>query len=441
MDAPRTATARLPLALVAGAMVVAAVGAVGFGAAIRAGNPDRESGGGRLAVVDARGALSVVDGRGHGILELDHPGTTFQFPAWSPDGRRIAAIGSGPDGGGVYVFTIGSSDKASAPIAPAVLYLDGDRPPFYLSWSPDGGHVTFLTTEADGIALRVAPADGDSPAAVVREGEPFYWDWVDPERLLVHVGSDGPNAFIGEIEFDGTSLEADAIVAGLFRAPAVSRGGAHRAYVRQSAGLDQAIVLETQDAALRHEIAAHGNVALGFDPAGSRLAFIASVDPRSAPAVLPVGPLRIVDAASGDVRTLLDRPVVGFFWSPGGETIAALLLLDPGAPDVDEAGVGVAVRAAPAVDLPGIALHLAFVDSATGSLRSERDIRVTDTFAFQVLPYFDQYALSHRFWAPDGTSLTLPIASIDAGDRLTALPADGSEPWPLGDAAMGFWRP
>jgi hypothetical protein len=156
--------------------------------------------------------------------------------------------------------------------------------------------------------------------------------------------------------------------------------------------------------------------------------------------------LRIVDATSGAVRTLLDRPVVGFFWSPDGRTIAVLVLLDPGAPEIDEARVGVAVRAAspvrgaPAVDLPGIALHLAFVDAATGTLRSERDIRVTDTFAFQVLPYFDQYALSHRFWSPDSSSLTLPIASIDAGDRLTALPADGSEPWPLGEATMGSWR-
>ena len=461
MDAPRPVTARLPIALVAGALVVAGVAAVGFGAAIRAGNPDRGAGGGRIAVVDARGALSVVDARGEIVLELDVPGTSFQFPAWSPDGRRVAAIGSGPDGSGVYVFTIGTSDVAHMPVAPAVLYVDGDRPPFYLSWSPDGTRVTFLTTEADGIALRVAPADGESPAEVVREGAPFYWDWVDPERLLVHVGGDGPDAFIGEVGFEGTSLETDTIDAGLFRSPAVSRDGAHRAYVgpSPSAGIDQAIVVEARDASHRHEIAAHGNVALGFDPAGSRLAFIASVDPRFEAAVLPVGPLRIVDAISGAVRTLLDRPVVGFFWSPDGETIAVLVLLDPGTPDIDEAGVGVAVRsastvratstvraaspvrAAPAVDLPGIALHLAFVDTGTGALRSQRDIRVTDTFAFQVLPYFDQYALSHRFWSPDSTSLTLPLASIDAGDRLTALPADGSEPWPLGDAAMGSWSP
>ena len=458
MDAPRPAPARLPIALVAVALVVVAVAVVALGGALRAGNPARDASTGRLAVVDAAGGLSIVDGSGRRIVALGPPGVAFEFPAWSPDGTRVAAVGSGPDGGAVYVFTVGApgTEPGTAEAAgadPAILYADPDRPPFYLSWSPDGRRITFLTTEADGIALRVAPADAASPAVVVREGAPLYWDWAGPDRLLLHVGADQPDAFVGEVGFDGASLETSAIDVGLFRSPAVTRDGLRRAYVAPVTGTGQALVVESRDASGRHEIPAPGNVAFGFDAAGSSLAFIAGRDERAPPALLPIGPLRLADPRSGAVRTILDDLVVGFFWSPDGRTIAALSVLDPDDPDIDEARGGAGIEltahrpatdereARPAVSDPGVLLHLAFVDTLTGRIRSERDIRVSNTFAFQVLPYFDQYALSHRSWSADSRTLALPIATSDSGDRLSALPADGSDPTPIGDAATGFWSP
>ena len=47
-----------------------------------------------------------------------------------------------------------------------------------------------LTTEADILSLRLAPADGSAPVdgtgdgAVVREGNPFYFDWLAGDRLF-----------------------------------------------------------------------------------------------------------------------------------------------------------------------------------------------------------------------------------------------------------------
>ena len=74
-------------------------------------------------------------------------------------------------------------------------------------------------------------------------------------------------------------------------------------------------------------------------------------------------------------RTLLDGSVVGFWWSPDGATIAALRVATvDGAPEV----------------------RLVFVDVASGDIRAEPLVRPSLVFIEQVLPYFDQYALSHR---------------------------------------------
>jgi hypothetical protein len=59
----------------------------------------------------------------------------------------------------------------------------------------------------------------------------------------------------------------------------------------------------------------------------------------------------------------------------------------------------------------------------------------------EVLPYFDQYALSHRFWAPDSSSFLLPIVGADGTGTVIALPRDGS-PSPFSIAATAaFWSP
>ena len=57
-----------------------------------------------------------------------------------------------------------------------------------------------------------------------------------------------------------------------------------------------------------------------------------------------------------------------------------------------------------------------------------------------ILPYYDQYALSHRLWAPDSSAIALPL-DADGDDRLFVIPADGSEMTPLESAELGFWRP
>ena len=396
----------------------------------------------RLAIVDANGALSTMDGRGGSVVAHPVAGARFEFPAWSPDGRRVGAIGNTGDAGGIYVFDARAADGAdpSAPAEPRVVYSSPDRPPFYLYWSPDSRQLTFLTTEPEALALRVAPADGSSTGAILRQGAPLYWDWIDPGRALLNVAAGGPDAFLGEVGLDGAAA-APTATAGVFRSPAVSRDGTHVAYILDN-GASDAIVIESHGGGNRREIPVSGVAAFGFGPSGASLAYIAPADPTAEPLGLPIGPLRLVDVASGDVRTLVDGQAIAFFWSPDGRTIATLRLPAPGDEDVASiSGARPPSRFVPGVADSGYRVRVIFVDVATGETRSSQEARITELFGLQVLPFFDQYALSHRLWSPDSASLILPLVDDTGLDAIYVLPADGSDPRRLADGLMGSWSP
>lgn len=400
-----------------------------------------------LAAVDSAGALTTIDGRGGSLVTYPVPGVTFQFPAWSPTSKKIAAIGHGADGTGVYVFA--AQATADTLTAPVVVYDSAERPPFYLYWTPDGRQVTFLTTEPDGLALRIVPADASAPASIVRAGAPMYWGFVDQSRLLVHSGSIGPDAFLGEVGPDGEPfVAAGGSAPGLFRAPGVSADGRYRAYVGAGDGANGAtgeVVLEARAGADADRIPVFGPAAISFSPQGNQLAFVAADQPDGRTLPLPVGPLRLMDPGGAAVRTLVGGRVVTFFWSPTGKEIAVLRLERPGdtVTEADRGTNAVLARADTAADetAAGLALHLAFVDVSSGSIRFERVVRLSDLFVNQVLPYFDQYALSHRFWSPDGASLVLPVVGDGDVTRLFAIPADGSKAQVVTTGEMGSWSP
>lgn len=388
----------------------------------------------RLAVVDDDGGLAIVDPATEAATGIGREGLAHEFPAWSPDGTRVAAIGRAEGSGGIYAY-----DPASG-ADPEPVYVSRDRQPFYLSWSPDGTRITFLTSEPQGqIALRVAPADGGGEDTVLRRGSPLYWDWVDDNRLLIHAGSTHVTAFLGEIGLDAESEAATAIEPGFFRPPVVGRDGRYRAYV-SPADEGHEVVIERHDGSDRRTISAEGSVALAFDPAGRKLAFTALGRPTSEPPALPIGPLHVVDATTGEERTLLDRPTIAFYWSPDGRTIAALELLPAEAPGVDIASAGLGGRVAVAQP-PGVTVQVRFVDVASGDVRSEQPIRVSDLYGFQVLPFFDQYGLSHRTWSADSAGISLPRVDAAGRSRIVVVPADGSEPRGVADGAIGFWSP
>jgi hypothetical protein len=382
-------------------------------------------------------SLAIVDAVGRRVALAHASDGVLGFPAWSPDGTRIAATRLGETEDSIVVF-----DAAAAgfdAVEPVVILKSATIDPFYLYWTPDGTGVSYLANEAGDLSMRVAPADGSAPldgsgpGAKVRSGNPFYYDWIGPDRLLAHIGLGG-DAFLGEIGLDGEEVAPVLDGTGNFRSAVVSRDQASIGFVRaDEAGVGE-IVVAARDGSREHAMPVLGSSAMLFDPTGDRMAAIGPTDPDQAAAGFPLGPVRLIDAASGEVRTLLDGFVVGFWWSPDGSTIAALRVQP-----VAEAGASLVPQPQPSAGAE-TEVRLLFVDVASGEVRHDAVVRPAPRFVTQVLAYFDQYTLSHRVWAPDSSSFVLPEVTDQGITQLMVRFPDGRPPVPL-EGEIGFWSP
>ena len=394
-----------------------------------------------------------MDARGGSIVAYAVPGVAFGFPAWSPDGSRIAAIGSTATDASIYVFRV-PRGTAAGTARPVVIYRSPNRPPFYLYWTPDGRTVAFLATESAGISLRIAPADGTAPldgsgrGALIRRGAPLYFDWESASRLILHVGT-GTGGFVGEVGLDGASVAPALAGTGDFRAASASSDGRYIAFAQATTSSSGEVVVAARDGASRFALPVIGPAAFAFDPAGDTLAAIGATTPGAPASGFPLGPLRLIDARSGAARTLVDGLVVGFFWAPNGRTIAVLRLASPGDQTTRVDGTLAAARVgtmaagttAAATPAPAAEVRLAFIDVASGAVRSQRVVQPAVGFVNQVLPYFDQYALSHRVWAPDSTAVVLPLVDGTGRTHAVVVPADGSDVRTIADGEAAFWSP
>ena len=405
---------------------------------------------GAIADVGADGSLSLISTDGRTVVLAPPGDAAFGFPAWSPDGSHVAAIRDDTFGAAILVFDARRA-LAGAPVEPTLIFRSAGIAPFYSSWTPDGRQVSFLADEADALSLRIAPADGSAPldgtgpGAKIRTGSPLYFDWIDNGHLLAHVGT-GPGAFLGEIGLDGAPAGPTLASPGDFRSPIVSHEGSRLAYVRAAATGPAEVVVASPDGSSAHEMSVFGPAGLAFDPGGTTVAAIAPIATGSTYSI-PIGPLRLLDAGTGAVRTLLDGNVVSFWWSPDGRTIAALRVQPVAAAPTGSAAAVPAPSAVESASPAGASpapsateVRLVFVDVATGRIRSQPIVNPGQVFIDQFLTYFDQYALSHRIWSPDSSSVLMPLADADGTTRMAALFANG-DPAIRFDGSIAFWSP
>jgi TolB protein len=391
----------------------------------------------RIAFVDLDAQVNTIAPDGGLLRQLTDSEDFFQFPAWSPDSTRVAAVATGPDGGRLVVM----NDEGEPGAPPDELYRSFDERPFYLYWSPDGQQISFLANHPEGIGLHLADVAGSNATRLFTVGQPVYWDWADPGRMLLHTGFVGDNARLAYLDSNGDDSGENIARPGYFQAPGVSASGRYWSFAAVDEGGDRSIVVQDSQGATHTEQPHEGLAAMSWSPADDLLAY---VSPEVRTTVF-FGPLRLLIAQNGSVEVLSSRLVLAFFWSPDGQSIAYFTVGQAENPGTN-ASLGpsrVAARQAqqsiiPALQDEGIELDLWVADVASGDSRHLLTFRPTRIFLTQFLPFFDQYALSHRLWSPDSAALTLPVVSSNAPEIVVVSALTG-EATAIAGGIMAFW--
>jgi hypothetical protein len=255
---------------------------------------------------------------------------------------------------------------------------DGAVSPFFLSIADTGTLIGVLGSHADGgpLALLAVPTDGRRAIEVAR-GSPLYWEWVPGARsLLANVGNPGrvSRIEIGRRRATAERFDRDSSP---FRAPAVSSD--RIAYVADAGG-PSLMLSRTDGSNPRRLMSVRGLASFSFAP-DSELLAVSQAVPTSLG--IGIGPISIVDVRDGD-STLLSQQAVAYYWSPDGSRIA---YLEPVATDDGET--------------LSMILSIYYVDEEVRRILYR--FTPSPSFLQQVLPFYDQYQRSNRFWSPDSS--------------------------------------
>ncbi len=406
---------------------------------------------GRLVLVDSNRQVVALDGDGGNRQQLTDDERLYLFPVWSPDGEQIAVLGSDEAGSGVYLLRdVAVGDEVNAGSLRRIYYSQTGSP-FYLYWSPDSQFVSILANHPSGLGLYLAAAGESAEARLLTTGQPFYWVWSPgADRLLIHTGANQEGARLAFLEPTGEGAGENLAAPGSFQSPGIAPSGQRWAFTVEDAAGARWLVIQNNLGDDESRIPHTGTVALTWSPAADKLAFISPNNGganNGAPDLF--GPMRLYDADTGQTTLLTEKRVVAFFWSPDGRRLAFLTLHRF---DSIEAGIdGASLAAEPSLtkgelarplwqqgQLPDLDLWVLDVDS--GNVGFVVSFAPTPLFVAQFLPFFDQYALSHRLWSPDSSALALPVAENGAS-HIMVIPIDGRRPQIISDGVIAFWRP
>ena len=397
----------------------------------------------RIAFVNPQGQIVSINpdsGQRRILTQID---CTFQFPAWAPNGNYLAAIGTDRIGAGTFIIP-----DQDTPAEPEQLFYSANHFPFYLYWAPDSRRLTFIASQAqDGIGLYLASIT-NRDYHLLTTGQPLFWAWSpDGNQLLIHCDANKPEARLAFFDLKHRDLGETLAQPGIFQAPGIAPTGQFYAFAELDVFDNGQLIVEDRRNQEQITVPYEGAIALSWSPVRDQLAFI------SPPSTVQraYGPLQVLDTARKSVQVLVEATVFAFFWSPDGQKIAYLTLADASderpsrsaAPTSRHNGTyrpdsSLAQAQQQQSQLETFRLELWVVDVA-GKQQRQLTIFEPDTlFINQFLPFFDQYALSHRLWSPRSEALVLPIRANDS-TQVTIIPVDGSTPISIAEGSMAFW--
>ncbi len=392
----------------------------------------------RIVLINDENQIEIVAPNGFTRQTLtDEKDIFFQFPAWSPDGSQIAAIGGKFNGSGVYALS--EIENEAEPVILEELYFSSPQNPFYLYWSPDSRQISFLANKPSaGLGLNLLDVADAASNRVIATGSPVYWNWTQTSsELLLHSGTQN-EARLVLIDQEGRDLVPEIPSPGYFQTPGISSNGRYWAFSQLKDGNTSWLVIQDNQTGEQYEERHAGLLALSWSPNANKLAYISSnVNDNST----PWGPLRLHDTETAETRTLSSELVLAFFWSPDGEKIAMLTApFSQGFENEQQVKNHKSPQSAkimPVQQNPH-QFKLSIIDVNSGTGLQIAEIIPSATFMTQFIPFFDQYALSHRLWSPSSDALVLPIIE-NQENKIIVFQANGSKKTEVGRGDIAFW--
>jgi len=403
-----------------------------------------------IAYVTADGQVRTVapNGADDALWSPDDDGF-YTWPTWSPDG--LIGVFSGVLDGTtadvqIALFEAGVFSRATGRLhssAKGFAGLLAADVVHYPIWSPNGQYLAFIGSAEAGLVLYIDDrGNDDSPRELLDEG-PLWLDWsADSRYLLAHRAGELQLVDVASPGKDDGDLYAITKISNLaerFRVAAWSPISNSFAFVERDGSGDHVIYVATVDGSKKRvDRAPVTQTALSWSPDGRYLA---------------------VHGADG-VITYLGQPVLlgeGFrlYRVSSSNT-------EPGLPDLELAGLGVGdVMMAMFWSPDGSRIAYVTAPDAKGVVSWRLyDVQANESkFLASWIPsaqqlvllsFFDQYALSHSPWSPDGLNLVFAgqlwqavvTVAQTTSSQVIVLSVDAPGlARSIADGILGFWSP
>ena len=331
----------------------------------------------RITLIDLRAGSA-----GNILAQVADIQTFYAWPTWSPDSTKLAASLVTLDEGrasfslDVVDASTGRATRVYDNEPDTIAIARGD--PHYTYWSPDSKHLAFLASTPAGQTLFLStPGEGNDPASLDQGGF-TYLSWAgDSSALLIHRG---PELLL--ISATGEGLDQPrslGTVGDGFRAPAISSDAEKMVYATGDDTGSALYLADTQPrlAGARPILDIGASSAFQWSPTRDEIAVADASDAGE----LIFERLTIVSSDGESQRTLVNEPLLAFFWSPDGEKIAYV-----------------------AVDRDGSFFTWKYVDRTEGTPVELVEFLPSPQF-LTLFSFFDQYSYSNSLWSPDSSKI------------------------------------